>query len=75
MTWSPRSPKWPWRDYLTPEEAATIWVLDGDIATARKAQARASAIRAPIVNRAIQRAKYEATKLAESEYRRNDESE
>ena len=44
----------PWRDYLTPEEAATIAAADAS----KTEWQRLNAARAGIVNRAIQRAKY-----------------
>lgn len=58
MTWEPRSPKWPWRDFLTPEEARIVNEADAVLKRCRRESATASAVRAPIQNRAIHRAKY-----------------
>lgn len=49
-------PKWPWRDYLTPEEAKTLAAAD----RAKKRWEKLNQARAAITNRAIQRAKYAA---------------
>lgn len=58
--WSPRKGKWPWRDFLTSEEVATLAAADD----AKRAWLALNKERAAITNRAIQRAKYAALKDA-----------
>lgn len=64
MSWKPRRKKWPWRKYLTPEEAEFIRRSDAAISAARAVANKVATEFRPqrtlIVNRAIQRAKYEA---------------
>jgi hypothetical protein len=49
-------PKWPWRDYLTDDERATLARADA----AKAAWQKLNKGRAEIQNRALQRAKYAA---------------
>lgn len=58
MAYDLSPPKWPWRDYLTDEEAAKLAAADA----AKAEWERLNVERAAIVNRAIQRAKYALTK-------------
>lgn len=51
--WSPRKPKWAWRDYLTDEEREALDAAD----RAKRAWEKLNAERAKITNRAIQRAR------------------
>lgn len=55
-----RPAPWPWRDYLTREERATLAKIDA----AKKHWAMLNRERGLIVNRAIQRAKFAAKKPA-----------
>ena len=50
--------KWPWRDYLTDDERAILAKADA----AKAKWQRLNLARASITNRAIQRAKYHATR-------------
>ena len=54
--WQKRKPKWPWRDYLTPEERQTMARAEA----AKREWLALNKERAAITNRAIQRAKYHA---------------
>jgi len=54
MNWTPRKPKWKWRDFLTKEERAILRKAD----VAKAAWLFANKERAAITNRAIQRAKH-----------------
>ncbi len=56
MTFSPREPKYPWRDFLTNDERFTLGRADA----AKEEWLRLNKERAAITNRAIQRAKYAA---------------
>lgn len=58
MTHDTPEPKWPWRDFLKPDEASFI----NEAEAKRSDAAHAAAMRARIINRAIQRAKYAASK-------------
>lgn len=58
MAWKPKKPKWPWRSYLTAEEAATLKRAD----VAKAEWLKLNRERAAITNRAIQRAKYDLQK-------------
>lgn len=62
MAFEKRSDKWPWREFLTEDEAATLERAD----RAKAEWQRLNAERASITNRAIQRAKYHAGKSAHS---------
>ncbi len=56
MVWKPRASKWNWRQFLTPEEKAIVAKVD-------KLDRELKALRGEknlIMNRAIQRAKFEA---------------
>ena len=56
MVWKPRASKWNWRQYLTAEEKAVVAKVD-------KLDREIKALRGEknlIMNRAIQRAKFEA---------------
>lgn len=54
--YEPRGRKWPWREFLTEEEAETLRLADEAKATWKELNKE----RASITNRAIQRAKYAA---------------
>ena len=54
MAYERSEPKWPWRDYLTEDEAETLRRAD----EAKAEWQRLNGERASITNRAIQRAKY-----------------
>jgi hypothetical protein len=41
MSWSPRKPKWPWRDFLTEDEADEVRSYERKIATAKYEMAMA----------------------------------
>jgi len=56
MTWKPKEPKWPWREFLTAGERRTLAAADRAKAEWQKLNKE----RAAITNRAIQRAKYVA---------------
>lgn len=56
MTCKERESKWPWRDYLSPDEAALI--AEVEAAKARWLELNKS--RMSIKNRAVQRAMYDA---------------
>ena len=58
MTWQSKRGGSPWRDYLTADEKAVIDDAERKRADARQRLAEATAIIAPIQNRAIHRAKY-----------------
>ena len=58
MTWKPVKRKWNWRLYLTAEEKALVAKADKLAAELRALQGQKNMI----MNRAIQRAKYEASK-------------
>lgn len=61
MAWKKRTPKHPWRKYLTQEEADRIDSIDAD---AQKIDADRRALtteRGRIVNRAINRLKYKTS--------------
>ncbi len=58
MPYQKRKNKWPWRDFLTEEEAETLALADA----AKDEWKRLNKERALITNRAIQRAKYHAPK-------------
>jgi len=58
MTWSSKRGVSPWRDYLTADEKAIIEDAEHKRSDARQRLAEATAIIAPIQNRAIHRAKY-----------------
>lgn len=60
--YKPRVPKWPWRDFLTTDEAKALAAADA----AKAKWKRLNAERAGITNRAIQRAKFAALKEASS---------
>lgn len=66
MSWEPKEAKWDWRDALTLDEAAIIAKSDEALRRLEDARARYEAkygrLRQLIVNRAIQRAKYDARK-------------
>lgn len=63
MAWKSKRGKWDWRAYLTPEEAVAIKSADADraeIVRMEKAwRKKHGAARQMILNRAIQRAKYD----------------
>ena len=54
MSYRKPEPKWPWRDFLTDQERATLQQAD----EAKAHWQALNAARAKIVNRALQRAKY-----------------
>lgn len=56
MRFSPRTPKWNWRDYLTDDEAEILAASD----KAKAEWMKLNQQRAAIQNRAIQRARYAA---------------
>ncbi len=58
MAFTPREPKWAWRDFLTDDERLTLGRADA----AKEEWLRLNKERAAITNRAIQRAKYAAQK-------------
>lgn len=59
--WKPRETKWDWRSFLTADEAATIAPLEAEAAKLRARLSEIAAVRQPMQNRAIQRAKYAAS--------------
>jgi hypothetical protein len=59
--WKPARAPSGWRDFLTTEEAATIRDAEDKRTSAKRLAAEASAVIAPIQNRAIHRAKYANT--------------
>ena len=58
--WTPRKPKWSWRDFLTLEERDKL----AEAADAKRHWQELNRERAAITNRAIQRAKYASAKSA-----------
>lgn len=54
--------KWPWRDHLTPSEQRQLAAIDA----AKAAWEAVAGQRVMIVNRAIQRAKYAASKRGQA---------
>ncbi len=56
-SWRPAAKKWPWRNYLTSEEKMILAKAD----TAKAVWLSLNQNRAAIINRAIQRAKYDRT--------------
>ena len=58
MAWKPAKRKWDWRQYLTVEEKALVTRADKLSAELKALQGQKNLI----MNRAIQRAKYEASK-------------
>lgn len=60
MGYEPRKPKWPWRDFLTLEERDKL----AEAAEAKRHWLELNRERAAITNRAIQRAKYAASRPA-----------
>lgn len=56
MVWKPRASKWNWRQYLTPEEKQFISKIDKLDKELRSLRGEKNMI----MNRAIQRAKFEA---------------
>lgn len=56
--WEKAGGKWPWRDFLTDEEREILAKADA----AKAEWTRLNQARASITNRAIQRAKYAATR-------------
>jgi hypothetical protein len=66
--WKPKKDKWNWRKFLTVEEVDIIKVSDAALAALEKQRAnynkKHGATRQFIVNRAIHRAKYSASKKA-----------
>lgn len=61
MPWLETPKKWPWRDFLTEEEADKVRELEQLIEVAHQAGSNASQALDPIRNRAIHRAKRAAT--------------
>jgi hypothetical protein len=66
MTWKPREKKWDWRAFLTPDEKRVIAECDAALTEIRKLRGKynrdLAGKRQIISNRAIQRAKYEASR-------------
>ena len=66
--WKPKKDKWNWRKFLTAEEFEIIKVSDAALAVLEKQREnynkKHGATRQFIVNRAIHRAKYSASKKA-----------
>lgn len=64
--WKPKADKWNWRAFLTEEEAAFITASDAAHAKIEKLRndynKKYAGERQQIVNRALHRAKYEASK-------------
>lgn len=63
VTWKPRKGKWPWRDYLSQKEKITVDKHDAvrqEISALNKKHPALSSQYKMIMNRAIQRAKYDA---------------
>jgi len=58
MAWSSSRGKWDWKQFLTDEESRLIEDIDRQREALSHRLAELSAIRGPIQNRAIQRAKY-----------------
>lgn len=55
-SWRPRKSKWPWRDFLTEEEASEVRDLERKQESARYEMMQATMLLNPIRNRAIHRA-------------------
>lgn len=64
--WSPKRGNSGWRNFLTADELATIVDAERKRQSARQNLAEASAIIAPIQNRAIHRATYARAALGET---------
>ncbi len=59
MAWKPQKKRnWPWRDYLTKEEAQELAVIESKRAEADAIRREVGPKRIAIVNRAINRCKY-----------------
>lgn len=59
MAWKPQKKRdWPWREYLTKEEAAEMAEIDRKAAEAQAIRRDIGPRRIVIVNRAINRCKY-----------------
>ena len=66
--WQPQKDRWKWRKFLTSQEADFIKLSDAALADLEKQRKgynrKYGSRRATIVNRAIHRAKYDASKKA-----------
>jgi hypothetical protein len=60
--WKPKPRKWPWRDFLTEQEAIIVRDLEYQSSEAKRLLADATAQLGPIRNRAVHRAKHAAEK-------------
>ena len=62
--WKAREPLWPWRAYLTEDEAREIASIEAELAAVKRRSAELTARRNSIQNRAIQRARHSSGRSA-----------